>query len=178
MGATRRGATLGAVRADNLAPRTGFVKSTVPRVLLAVAVGALLAAGAATLSAAPGPATGVVSTATVTVSAGCASGGRDRVAVRPPGAGSGAAPVPATLDACGQPQGSVVSVQVNADGRVGTVVSLAGTRAPRRGSPAAALVLGGLVLGGAGVALWADRAGRAAAAASPPVPGRKPPRRG
>lgn len=149
-----------------------------PRVLVAAAVGALLAAGAATLGAAPGPATGLVSTATVTVSAGCGTGGRDRVAVHPPGVAAGAAPVPATLDACGQPAGSVVSVQVEDDGRVGTVVTLAGTRAPRRGSPAAALVLGGLVLGGAGVAFVADRAERATPAAGAPVPGRRPLRRG
>lgn len=130
------------------------------RVLLAAAAGALLAAGW-TLATAPGaaPTRGAEVRAVVLTSAGCASGGQDTVSVQLP-----TGPVTTRLDACGQPEGSTVSVVLSADGSVGNPVALAGTRAPSKPSVLPEVVLAAasvLTVGSVAASVRAGRAGRA-----------------
>lgn len=130
------------------------------RVLLAAAAGALLAAGW-TLSTAAGStaARGATVPARVTTSTSCADGGQDTVTI----ARAGGA-VSTRLDACGQPQGSTVTVVLAADGSVGDPVALAGTRTGRGPSALPVVVLGAasvLTVGSVAASVRAGRAGRA-----------------
>ncbi|MEO9221941.1 MAG: hypothetical protein ABI251_09235 [Mycobacteriaceae bacterium] len=129
--------------------RTGMRVSPI-YVLLAVALGALAAAGWFALTATtPQPAGGVAS-ARVLATAPCTGSGRDTLSVAAP-----AGPVTTTLDGCGRSVGTTLTVEINADGTVPNPAALVGTRAERARSPLPLGVVGAcavLVLGlGVGV---------------------------
>lgn len=131
------------------------------RVLLAAAAGALLAAGwSLTTAPASTPAAGTEVAAVVTTSTGCAGGGQDTVSVQLPDG-----PVTTLLDACGQPEGSTVTVVLSSDGSVGEVVALAGTRSSGSGPSALPVVVltaaSVLTVGAVAASVRAGRAGRA-----------------
>ena len=119
-------------------------------VVLAVALGALAAAGWFVITATAPPPAGGVASARVLATAPCTGSGGDTLSVAAP-----TGPVTTTLDGCGHSVGTTLTVDINADGTVPNPATLVGTRAARARSPLPLVVLGAasvLVLGlGVGV---------------------------
>jgi len=105
--------------------------------LLALAVGALMAAGWFLLTVSAPTRAGGVASAQVLSTASCASGGLDTVRVASP-----AGPVTTALDGCGRPVGSALLVDLAADGSVPNPAALAGTRTGSGRSALPPVVLG------------------------------------